>query len=110
MEGDLEENEERMEANILRMRSDFNVRVLVHSCPIYDLNTTRLSVALLQIDFVLQSTIGRTTAIATFILSGAGLVLSITFRLVINRPRDGKCPNRLIRVRSSTLFTTRQRH
>ncbi|KAF8189729.1 hypothetical protein BJ912DRAFT_1042137, partial [Pholiota molesta] len=43
-----------------------------------------LSVALLQINLVLQSTIGRTTAIATFILSGAGLVLSITFRLVIN--------------------------
>ncbi|KAF8189732.1 hypothetical protein BJ912DRAFT_966277 [Pholiota molesta] len=60
-----------------------------------------LAVALLQIDLVLKSTIGRTTAIMSFIFSSAGLVLGTSFRLIIHRSKDGKCPNQWIKASQS---------
>ncbi|KAF9474619.1 hypothetical protein BDN70DRAFT_959932 [Pholiota conissans] len=55
-----------------------------------------LSVGLLQIDSILQSTMGRTTAIMTFILSGAGFILAASFLIMIRvntRREERRCPS-----------------
>lgn len=95
------EIEGRVAADLPGMCSYFVVSISEHTMypvPMLSRLNISLSVALLQIDLVLQSVIGRTTAIMAFLLSGAGLLLSTIFRLVIRQSRDGKCPNQWVKV------------